>query len=122
MLLLAVAAPAVGQGSTTALSTTGGRSHPDDGPKPKPDVETTKTGPATVPVGGTISYTITVKNLGTKAATWVIVEDTLPNGVTFLSASGGGTLVGSLVRWPAIASLAPGASRSFIITVSVLAR
>ncbi|MGE0553149.1 MAG: hypothetical protein AB7R55_06945, partial [Gemmatimonadales bacterium] len=82
---------------------------------PEPDVAVTKTGPGTVALGGSLIYTVTVTNLGTLAATQVIVTDTLPFGATFVSANGGGTLSGSVVTWPAIATLAPGASQAFTV-------
>jgi len=82
-----------------------------------PDVVATKTGPATVAPGGTIVYQIRVQNLGPVTATAVVVEDTLPLGVTFQSASGGGTLSGRVVTWPTIASLPPERSVSFTVTV-----
>ncbi|MFN8168623.1 MAG: hypothetical protein U0S36_07540 [Candidatus Nanopelagicales bacterium] len=50
----------------------------------------TKTGPATVAAGGTLTYTLAVANAGPAAATSVSVLDTLPAGVTFQSATGTG--------------------------------
>ncbi len=47
----------------------------------------TKTGPASVNAGTNITYTITVTNLGVSDAQNVVVKDTLPNGVSFVSAS-----------------------------------
>jgi uncharacterized repeat protein (TIGR01451 family) len=45
--------------------------------------------PDPVTVGDNLTYTITVTNLGPDAATNVVVTDTLPSGVTFVSASPG---------------------------------
>ncbi len=70
------------------------------------DVATTKTGPATVTQRQNFSYTLTVANSGPSTAAAVVVTDTLPAGVTFVSATGGGTVSGNVVTWPAIASLA----------------
>jgi uncharacterized repeat protein (TIGR01451 family) len=42
---------------------------------------------ATVPVGGTLSYTINVHNNGPQDASAVVLTDTLPAGVTFVSAT-----------------------------------
>ena len=42
-------------------------------------------------IGETIAYTIQVANYGTDTATNVVVADTLPAGLTFVSASSGGT-------------------------------
>ena len=82
------------------------------------DVATTKTGPATVNAGQSFSYTLAVANNGPSAAATVVVTDTLPAGVTFVSATAGGTLSGNVVTWPVIASLASGASQGYSVTVT----
>ncbi|MFB2935154.1 hypothetical protein ACE1B6_07725 [Aerosakkonemataceae cyanobacterium BLCC-F154] len=82
------------------------------------DVVAVKTGPSTVNPGGTITYNITVTNNGPSAATNVVIRDTLPAGVTFNSASDGGTLANGEVNFPAIPSLASGASVNRTITVT----
>ena len=82
------------------------------------DVVTTKTGPATVNAATNFSYTLTVANSGPSAAAAVVVTDTLPAGVTFVSATGGGSVSGNVVIWPAIASLASGASQGYSVTVT----
>jgi uncharacterized repeat protein (TIGR01451 family) len=52
------------------------------------DVTITKTTPATqAPTGSTITYTITVRNNGPDEATNVIVNDDLPAGLQFISAT-----------------------------------
>ena len=81
------------------------------------DVITTKTGPATALVAHDITYTISVRNTGPSAAANVVVTDTLPVGLTFVTASAGATPTGNLVTWPSISSLAAGASASFTVTV-----
>jgi CSLREA domain-containing protein len=55
------------------------------------DLSITKTAPATVTQGNNFTYTITVSNSASAAvaATGVTVSDTLPSGVTFVSASAG---------------------------------
>jgi uncharacterized repeat protein (TIGR01451 family) len=54
------------------------------------DLEISKAdSPDPVTVGDNLTYTITVTNLGPDAATNVVVTDTLPSGVTFVSASPG---------------------------------
>ncbi|HAV63728.1 MAG TPA: hypothetical protein DCY13_15345 [Verrucomicrobiales bacterium] len=59
-----------------------------------PDVITTVSGPANVFATTNFTYTVAVTNLGSLAATNIVVTDTLPAGVAFVGASGGGTLVG----------------------------
>ena len=52
------------------------------------DIEVTKTTTATQAVpGGTLNYTITVTNAGPSSATNVVVTDTLPAGLTLISAT-----------------------------------
>jgi uncharacterized repeat protein (TIGR01451 family) len=54
------------------------------------DLEISKAdSPDPVTVGDNLTYTITVTNRGPDAATNVVVTDTLPSGVTFVSASSG---------------------------------
>ena len=55
---------------------------------PSADLALTKTGPATVVPGNTITYTITVTNNGLSSATGVSVADPAPAGLTFLSNTG----------------------------------
>ncbi|MGD2154958.1 MAG: DUF11 domain-containing protein, partial [Gemmatimonadales bacterium] len=84
------------------------------------DLEVVKTGPASVLANDTVTYVITTANNGPSTATNVTVTDTLPSGVTFVSATNGGayTEPDSVVTWT-IASLANGASQ--VDTVKVLA-
>jgi uncharacterized repeat protein (TIGR01451 family) len=51
------------------------------------DLKLTKTGPAKVQTGKTLTYEITVNNLGPDAATNVVVTDKLPSAVDYVSAS-----------------------------------
>ena len=68
--------------------------------------------------GSTFTYTIRAANAGNDAAANVVVTDTLPAGVTFLSATGGGTLSGNTVTWNT-GTLAAGASTTYTVTVQV---
>jgi len=68
--------------------------------------------------GDTLTYTVSVQNTGSVVATNVAANDVLPAGVTFVSASGGGTLTGSTVNWT-ISSLAVGATSTFTVVVTV---
>ena len=81
------------------------------------DLKITKTAaPTRNYLGSPIVYTLTVENLGTLSATGVTVEDTLPAGVTFVSAPGCSEAAG-VVTCP-LGSLAPGASASATLTVN----
>lgn len=54
------------------------------------DLSLSKTAPASVTVGGAFAYTLQVENAGPDPAENLEVLDTLPSGVTFVSASGTG--------------------------------
>lgn len=62
---------------------------------PAADLALVKRGPATVAAGGLATYALEVTNNGPDDATGVQIEDTLPAGVTFDSASPGCTPAGS---------------------------
>ncbi len=81
------------------------------------DLEVTKSAPATVVAGNQLSYTIHVINHGPNGAHDVVVTDTLPAGVTFLSSSISCT--GGTVRTCNIGDLASSDSTSFTIQVRV---
>ena len=68
-----------------------------------PDLVIGKVADAVVAVaGGTVTYTITIWNVGNQGATGVSVTDVLPDHTSFVSASGGGTEIapGGIVTWP----------------------
>src|SRR5439155_14558658 len=77
-----------------------------------------KTGPGTVNAAQNLTYTINATNNGPSDATSLVVRDTLPSGVTFVSASYAGSEAGGVVTWPAVPSLANGASLSRTVTVT----
>src|SRR5262249_23621800 len=56
-------------------------------------------GVTTVTPGQTLTYTLTIRNVGNQGSTGVVVTDTLPANVTFVSASGGGTQANGVVTW-----------------------
>src|SRR5207253_661008 len=64
------------------------------------------------------SYTITVTNLGPTSASNIIVSDTLPTNVVFVSASSGGTATNGIVTWPAMAKFTNSATTNFTLTVT----
>jgi len=72
----------------------------------------------TVKAGQTVSYTLFVQNTGFSDAHQVKVRDILPDGLSFVSATGGGTLNGNSVNWQ-FAYLAAGNSLTLTLTVKV---
>src|SRR5206468_2163834 len=82
------------------------------------DLAVAKSGPAGVLANGSITYTIAVTNNGPSTAASVVVRDTLPAGVTFVSADNGGTQAAGVVTWPTVATLANGASVTHFVTVT----
>jgi uncharacterized repeat protein (TIGR01451 family) len=86
-----------------------------------PDLGIVKKGPASAVPGGTITYTLTVKNTGTISTSNFTVADPLAAGLTFVSAAGTGwDCVGPGVNCVHAGSLAPGAT-SVITVVTTLA-
>jgi uncharacterized repeat protein (TIGR01451 family) len=66
--------------TTTTLVSNGGGSN-------LPELSINKTGPTSVVLASPMTYTLTVNNTGTQNATGIRVVDTLPAGVTFVSAA-----------------------------------
>ena len=66
---------------------------------PAADVAATVTGPSSVFAAAEFSYAVTVTNAGPSPASDVMVSDTLPVGVSFVSASGGGSNNAGVVSW-----------------------
>ena len=64
-----------------------------------PGLTITKSGPPTIASGADLTYTITYGNTGTADATNVVIEETIPAGTTFVSATGGGTFAAGVVTW-----------------------
>ncbi|MBT8212231.1 MAG: DUF11 domain-containing protein, partial [Acidimicrobiia bacterium] len=73
--------------------------------------------PAAVTVGDSTTFTVTVTNQGPDAATGVVVTDTLPSGVTFVSSTAGSES-GGVITVP-VGALAVGAQSTFSVTVTV---
>ncbi len=72
--------------------------------------------PAQFVVGQNGTYTLTLTNSGPDLATDVVVSDTLPAGVTFVSASPGGAYSNGMVVFP-VGTLSSGASSNMTVTV-----
>jgi uncharacterized repeat protein (TIGR01451 family) len=84
------------------------------------DLSITKTGPVTATTSSPITYTVVAKNNGPVPATGVGVTDTLPAGVTFVSASstqGTCTNASGTVTCP-VGNLAVGATVTITINVT----
>ena len=80
-----------------------------------------KDSPDPVQAGNRLTYTLTVTNYGPSNATSVVVTDTLPSGVTFVSAtSGQGTAreQNGIVTWN-IGNLANGTTATLTIVITV---
>jgi len=76
----------------------------------------TKNAPKAKFAGLTIKYTITVSNKGDGVAKNCIVMDSIPNGCSFVSASGGATPSAGKLSWN-LGNLAPNASRTVTYAV-----
>jgi Domain of unknown function DUF11/IPT/TIG domain len=81
------------------------------------DVGVTLTGPAAVSSGTNFTYVITVTNSGPASASSVVVTDTLPFNVTFVSASGNGSDISGVVNW-ALGTLVSGQASNLTLTVT----
>ena len=83
------------------------------------DLAVTDTISATAPnVGDTVTYTVTVSNLGSNTATSVSLQDVLPVGLSFLSSSGGGTYTSSTGVWN-VGSVTTGSTQTLTIVAKV---
>lgn len=81
----------------------------------KPDLAVTKSAPEVRYIGRDVTFDITVTNRGDAPARDTILTDTLPAGLSFVSADGGGTSSGSTVTWN-LGTLEPGQSRAVKVT------
>jgi uncharacterized repeat protein (TIGR01451 family)/fimbrial isopeptide formation D2 family protein len=76
-------------------------------------------GQTVVTPGQTLTYTLTITNVGDAGASGVVVTDTLPANVTFVAASDAGTALAGTVTWPAFTLSGGGASTTRTVTVQV---
>jgi len=72
--------------------------------------------PSGAAIIGSVSYTLTYQNIGTATATTTVLDDTLPAGAIFVSASNGGSESGGGVTWN-LGDLDPGASGTVQVTM-----
>jgi len=82
--------------------------------RPSADLAVTKTGPATIVNGGTVTYTIVVSNSGPQAANGALFSDNVPAAVTGVTASCGAPTGGAAC---AAVSVAGNAVTSTITTL-----
>ncbi|MGD9702729.1 MAG: SdrD B-like domain-containing protein [Acidimicrobiia bacterium] len=112
--------------SNTATPLPGGQLDEDDNDLEEIDVvgrydlALIKTLPAgqTVISGGTINWELTVINQGNVDSGLITVQDAIPTGMAFVSASDGGTATGDTVTWT-ITNLAPGAKKVLTLATRV---
>ncbi|PDW02596.1 SdrD B-like domain-containing protein [Candidatus Viridilinea mediisalina] len=86
----------------------------------RPNLTISKSGPATAEAGEHFDYTITVRNNGVLNAAGVVVEDTLPAGLTYVSSPQVHTRDAQRVRWN-VGTLNAGTSRTFTLRVRAAA-
>ncbi len=84
-----------------------------------PSLNITKLGPASVEIGSTVDFTITVINNGAESATGVTVTDDIPNGLTYISSSAPGTIVGPAITWN-LGNMASGSISRIRVTFSAV--
>jgi uncharacterized repeat protein (TIGR01451 family) len=82
----------------------------------QPILTISKTAPKKIYLGRAVKYQITVANKGDAAAKNLVIEDQLPAGVKFVSASNNGKATANKVNWN-LGTLAPGKSQKVSLTV-----
>ena len=82
----------------------------------QPVLAISKSGPEKRYLGRAVTFEITVSNKGDAPATKLVVEDRLPAGARFVSATGGGSLTQGKVVWN-LGTLSAGSSRKVSLTV-----
>ncbi len=112
--------PASGEYTGIAVTSQFDKSYDFTNRRIYPDLTISKTdGLTTANPGQTITYTIVVKNQGEYKADGVVVTDTLPAHLTFVSASpAAATQVGNALTWN-LGTLAVGASQTITVTAKI---
>jgi uncharacterized repeat protein (TIGR01451 family) len=85
-------------------------------PAPRADLVAGLSAPTSAEAGAQMTLQVTLSNTGPDAAASAVVRATLPAGVSFQSASGGGTHANGVVTWSA-GTLGAGAQRSYNLVV-----
>ena len=73
----------------------------------------------TVGLGDNVTYNITIANQGNVPSNDYTVTDQIPAGMTFVSASNGGSASGGIVTWANLANLNPGATTTLSLVLRV---
>ncbi len=81
-----------------------------------PRITISKTAPARALVGDKVPYSITVCNPGKAAAENVVVTDTLPKGIKYVSSAPRASVKGGTLTWK-LGTLAPGACKKLGVTM-----
>jgi uncharacterized repeat protein (TIGR01451 family) len=81
-----------------------------------PVLSITKTGPAKIGLFATATYTITVHNPSAYQATGVVLTDTLPAGMSYVSSTPAGTVSGATVTWD-LGTMAPLATKTVTLVL-----
>jgi uncharacterized repeat protein (TIGR01451 family) len=84
---------------------------------PSADIAVTVTGSNTVTAGSTLTYTVTITNLGPSTSSNVVATDSLPTNATFANLTGGGTNNSGVVTWN-LGNLANGQTTNVTVTVT----
>ena len=117
-------------GNDSATSTTPRAGSPPPPPPPpssqppsaaSADVSVTKTAPGTANVGDTVAFTLTVRNGGPDPAASVVVRDTLPAELSYVSATGPSGVTCS-ASGQAVQCTTPSLAASATVTITVRAK
>jgi len=82
-----------------------------------PTIAITKTGPATLNWLQDGTYIITVTNPGVYTNTGVVVTDTIPSGLSYVSSNPAGTVSGSTVTWN-LGTMGPGTTKAVTLVLN----
>ena len=112
-------APDVDQGACALIGGTwNGPGSSCTGCPPPLRLSIAKTAPAAIGEGTLLTYTLSYENVGGQVANSVSIQDTVPSGTTFVSASDGGVLRSGRVEWQ-LGTLGLGESGTVTFTVRV---
>jgi hypothetical protein len=84
---------------------------------PSADLVVLLVGPPSALQGSNFVYTLTITNAGPSTSSNIVVSDSLPLSLIFVSASSGGKATNNIVTWPLIKALPVGGSTNYTLTV-----